>query len=258
MEQLSVMTFNLRQMDGDDGAHAWEHRKSVLAETILLKHPALLGTQEGHKEQIDYILEQVPYLTSFGRGRFGDDRDKHCKVFYDPNILQLQECGEFWFSAQPEVPGSSAWDIPRPRMVTWGKMSMASGDQLFVMNTHLPYGRNADVARRESARLINEAIEKLPQKLAIIATGDFNTHSDGETYKLLTHNLHDAWTSADKTAGPKGTMNGFGRFTDSKRIDWILHRNVGHVLSAETVTHMANGLYPSDHYPVYATFELNK
>jgi endonuclease/exonuclease/phosphatase family metal-dependent hydrolase len=255
MTHLSVMTFNLRQMDGDDGNHAWEHRKDALTETVLLHRPFLLGTQEGFAEQIAYILKHAPDYACFGQGRYGDDRDKHCKVFYDRQRLTLLECGEIWISKTPAIPGSSDWDIPRPRMITWGRLCMAQGSDLFFMNTHFPYGRGADEARRQSARLVCEKIASLPRDIAVILTGDFNAQAGGEIYAMLTAQLEDAWTAAKTTLGPEGTIHGFGRFTGG-RIDWILHRGAGLVLSAETVTHRPNGMFPSDHYPVCATFDL--
>jgi endonuclease/exonuclease/phosphatase family metal-dependent hydrolase len=254
MPDLSVMTFNVRQMDGDDGEHAWEHRRDLLVETILLHKPALLGTQEIFTEQTDYILQHVPEYDSFGRGRYGDDRDKHCRIFYDRERLSLLDCGEIWLSKTPDIPGSSDWDIPRPRMVTWGTLRFINGQKIFVMNTHLPYGR-ADEARRQSARLICEKLASLPPELSVIVTGDFNAQADGDIYKTLTTNLEDAWTEAETRVGPPGTVHGFGRFVGG-RIDWILYRGAQAVASAETVTHTVRGLYPSDHYPVCATLKL--
>ena len=77
---LRVMSFNVLQMDSD-GPCTWEDRKHLLAETVQLCNPALLGTQEIFAEQAAFLRDQVPYLTSFGSGRFGDDRDKHNLIF---------------------------------------------------------------------------------------------------------------------------------------------------------------------------------
>lgn len=248
------MTFNVRQMDGDDGEHAWEHRKDVLVETINLDNPDLIGTQEIFLEQARYILEKIPRLKCFGRGRFGDNTDKHNSIFYDRDRFSLLESGESWFSETPHVPGSSSWDIPRPRMVTWGRLAQTSGPDVLILNTHMPYGRGADEARRQSARIILQNISALPNDLPLFLVADFNAPADGEIYAMLTANLQDAWKTAKSQNGPEGTIHGFGKFTGSKRIDWVLHRNAGETLQAETITHTANGLYPSDHYPVSATF----
>jgi endonuclease/exonuclease/phosphatase family metal-dependent hydrolase len=255
-EPLCVMTFNVRQMDGEDGAQSWEYRKDLLAETILLHRPALLGTQEIFPEQTAFLLERIPEFDCFGRGRFGDDRDKHNKIFFDRRRFSLVDCGEMWFSRTPEIAGSNDWEIPRPRMVTWGRLRQSDGQEILALNTHLPYGRNAAEARRESALVVLQQIAALPSHLPLFLTGDFNSPADGEIHGLLTCALDDAWKTAPETSGPESTVHGFGRVT-GRRIDWILHRNAGRTLQAETVTHTADGLYPSDHYPVTATFQLD-
>ncbi len=253
---LRIMSFNVRQMDGDDGAQSWEHRKEVLAETILLHRPDLLGTQEIFPEQTAFLLDRIANFDCFGRGRFGDDSDKHNKIFFDRRRFTLLESGELWFSRTPQVPGSSDWQIPRPRMVTWGRLRDISGTEILVLNTHLPYGRNADEARRESARLVLQQLAALPPNLPLFLTGDFNSSPGGEIYALLTDNLKDAWITAPETIGPEGTLHGFGKVS-GRRIDWILHRNAGRPFCIETITHTSGGLYPSDHYPVVATFSVD-
>jgi endonuclease/exonuclease/phosphatase family metal-dependent hydrolase len=253
MSRIKVMTFNVRQMDGDDGAQSWAHRKDVLVETIRLHAPALLGTQEIFAEQSAYILGGLPALRCFGRGRFGDDRDKHNSIFYDHSRFSLLTSGDIWISKTPEIPGSSDWDIPRPRMITWGMLSHGGGSPIFVMNTHFPYGRNADEARRQTARLVREKLATLPEGLPVVLMGDFNAPAGEEVHALLTERLCDSWTTATRRVGPEETVHGFGKFK-GRRIDWLLHRNMGDVLTAETITFTMQGLYPSDHYPVCAEF----
>ena len=248
------MTFNVRQMDGEDGPQSWDHRKDALVETIRRHHPDLLGTQEIFAQQSTYILEHIPTLKCFGRGRYGDDQDKHNRIFYNPDLFSLCDSGEIWISRTPAIPGSSDWGIPRPRMITWGILNNRAGRKLFVMNTHFPYGREADEARRQTARLIREKLVTLPKELPVLLTGDFNARPDQEIYTLLTSDLQDAWTTANIRTGPEGTVHGFGKYGGG-RIDWILHRNMGSVLAIETITDIVQGLYPSDHFPVCAELD---
>ncbi len=254
MAQLRVMTFNVRQIDADDGVHGWEFRKDLLVDTIRLYRPELLATQETFTEQADYILAHRAEFAAFGSGRYGDHRDKHNTIFYDWRQMELVETGDIWISTTPEIPGSSDWDIPKPRMITWGKLRLADGCAMVAMNVHFPYGREADEARRQTARLIREKLSSFPSGMPIVLTGDFNTAPGGEVHTLLTQDVEDAWVSAVRRIGPDGTLHGFGRIL-GRRLDWVLHRNLGRVLEAETVTHTAGGLYPSDHYPVCVLFE---
>lgn len=258
--RLRVMSFNVRQMDGEDGPNDWEHRKDLLVETLRMYPPDLLGTQEIFAEQASFIVENIPSLQHFGRGRFGDNRHMHNMVFFDRNRFSLVDTGELWFSLTPEVPGSLSWEIPRPRMVTWGRLRPPAGSDVLILNTHLPYGRGSDEARHHSALIVLKAIAQLPADLPLFLTGDFNAPADDGIYMmLLSAGLQDAWKTAQTTIGPEGTLNGFGRIPEgsvSKRIDWILHRNAGQTLEATTITHKSGDLYPSDHYPVLAVFDL--
>lgn len=256
---LRIMSFNVRQMDGDDGPNDWEHRKNLLAETLQIYSPAILGTQEIFAEQAAFIQQRIPALSFFGSGRFGDHRDKHNLIFFSSHAFSIIECGDLWFSRTPDVPGSTDWGIPHPRMVTWGRLRHVSGAEILALNTHLPYGRGADEGRRQAALIILSAISRLPGDLPLFLTGDFNAPAGGEIYNLLTANLADAWKTTPQTIGPEGTLNGFGRLpagSAPRRIDWILHRNAGSPLQAETVTHSSGGFFPSDHFPVYADFSL--
>jgi endonuclease/exonuclease/phosphatase family metal-dependent hydrolase len=142
-------------------------------------------------------------------------------------------------------------------MVTWGRLRQTAGSDILILNTHLPYGRGADEARRQSALVLLQTIAKLPLDLPLFLTGDFNAPVGGEVYAQLTETLADAWITASERVGPEGTFHGFGRFKGTRRLDWILHRNAGRTLTAETITNTANGQYPSDHYPVCATFLLD-
>src|SRR5262245_54846231 len=158
MAILNVMTFNVRQMDGDDGRHSWEFRRDVLIDTIRRMQPDLIGTQELFMEQADYITAWLPEYRWFGRGRYGDTRDKHCGIFYRYSRFSLNATGEVWISETPEIPGSCSWGVEKPRMITWGELS-SGGTAFFVVNTHFPYRADHDEARIQTVRLIRQLLE---------------------------------------------------------------------------------------------------
>jgi endonuclease/exonuclease/phosphatase family metal-dependent hydrolase len=92
--------------------------------------------------------------------------------------------------------------------------------------------------------------------MPVVLTADFNAPAGGEVHQLLSSELRDAWCDAAVRRGPDSTLNFFGRKGPSdRRIDWILYRAPWRVLDAETVTKARAGHYPSDHFPVVATFD---
>jgi endonuclease/exonuclease/phosphatase family metal-dependent hydrolase len=171
-------------------------------------------------------------------------------------MLRILAHGDFWLSDTPEAPGSSSWDIIRPRQATWGLFETSWGLRFYLLNTHFPYRKAEEDARRKTAALILGRIGALDPDLPVILTADFNSEAGGRIYEMLTPALRDAWKTAGRRAGPDATFNGFGKTTNGRRVDWILYRAPWSVREAETVALSRNGIYPSDHYPVMAVFEM--
>ncbi len=253
MTELRVMTLNVRQPDKDDGENNWANRRNLLVETILDADPHLIGTQELFAEQAADILERAQGYNFFGSGRFGDDRDKHVAIFYKTAELTPIATGDFWLSETPEVPGSSSWDIIRPRHVTWGEFETKTGLRFHHFNTHFPYRREEAEARRKTAELLISRVGTLEP---VVITADFNSAAPGEIHSTLTDHFQDAWLGAERRIGPDGTLNGFGRITEPRRIDWILYRAPWSAAEVSTIAVMDGAIYPSDHWPVMARFEF--
>lgn len=252
-ELLKVMTLNVRQPDQDDGVNAWENRKGLLLDTILTSDPDLIGTQELFALQAEYISTRASHYAWFGTGRFGDARDKHVGIFYKRDKLRLIESGDFWLSETPDVSGSSSWNIIRPRQVSWGQLETEAGHRFHHYNTHFPYRKEEQHARVRTADLL---LQRIGLQSPVLLTADFNSSPDGEIYRHLTAAFQDAWPTARDRSGPEATLNGFGKAPNPRRLDWILYRANWSVLLCETIATSCDGIYPSDHYPVVAVFNL--
>ena len=258
MTTVRVMTFNVRQLDADDGPNCWDERRELLVDTILEQDPDVIGTQELFLPQAEYIQARASQYGWFGSGRFGDHQDKHVGIFYKKDRFRLLSHGDFWLSETPEVPGSSSWDIIRPRQLTWGVLHAAGVGCFWMFNTHFPYRAVEHDARHHTARLIKERMAAVAPSVPAILTADSNSPADGDIHQFLCGDgdLRDAWSDAARRIGPAGTLNGFGRHSSDRRIDWILYRGGWSVVEAETVTTQRHGRYPSDHFPVVATFAM--
>lgn len=256
-QTLEVMTFNVRYPSPDDGPNVWENRRDILVETVRLKNPDLMGTQELFHFQGEYIAGQLPAYDWFGVSRRGNHEDEHMGVFYKRDKLRLIESGDFWLSESPETPGSMSWDVSLPRMVTWGLFEIReSGRRFYFHNTHFPHRREDSAARIECAKVIAGKMRALPAGTPFVMTGDFNAPGGEDVYKILVPPLRDAWIDAAQKSGPEGTSSGWSGNTEGRRIDWILYRGNIKVLEAETVTHNLDGRYPSDHYPVCSVLKF--
>jgi endonuclease/exonuclease/phosphatase family metal-dependent hydrolase len=102
-------------------------------------------------------------------------------------------------------------------------------------------------------------------------TGDFNIAPDSDVHAALSgYGFVDSWTAAGHSDGTGVTsFHGFKGVAwpalsgerDDNRIDWIVLRDPTqrmHVQQAAIVTSRgADGRFPSDHYPVVATYRID-
>jgi hypothetical protein len=68
-DTLRVMSFNVRYPAKGDGKDRWEVRQDILARTIRLKNPDLIGTQELFYIQGEFIVQNLPEYEWFGNSR---------------------------------------------------------------------------------------------------------------------------------------------------------------------------------------------
>jgi endonuclease/exonuclease/phosphatase family metal-dependent hydrolase len=107
-----------------------------------------------------------------------------------------------------------------------------------------------------TAGLLLELLDRNHPATPAILTADANSPPGGDVHNLLLTRFCDAWETAAERRGPEGTVHGFGRRQDGRRVDWILLRGPWKPLRIEADTRHQGELYPSDHYPVFADVEL--
>lgn len=254
---LTVMTFNIRYDNPDDGRHAWPNRRDRVANLIRFYRPDLVGVQEALHGQMEDLRTRLPGYDWFGRGRGEDAQSgEYSAIFYRTDRLELHESETFWLSPTPSEPASVGWDAALPRIVTWGRLTdQRTGNTFYHYNTH--FDHEGDTARARSAELLAERIEALEKDLPLVMTGDFNFTPDEPPYETLSDVLQDAAQVSRVHYGPEGTYSGFEVSDElGGRIDYVWTTPGIDVLRSATLTHQRNGDYPSDHLPVVAVIEL--
>jgi len=256
---VDVMSFNIRTSMGEDGHNSWPHRKELVAETILLHGPMIVGLQEVLSDQIEYLESALADYRWLGTDRGlngGVGLSEATPIFYRHAELTPVESGTFWLSDTPDGPGRGG----RPaRIVTWARFHhIETGLELHVYNTH--FGLRRDQRQVAAAEQIAARLVELPPATPRIVLGDFNAVAEeSDPWKsLVAAGLVDTWVEAEERIGPPVTWSGFGppNLRANERIDWILVGGPVQVRRAETVLHHREGRYPSDHYPVFARIEF--
>lgn len=262
---LKVMSFNIRNGLAKDGDNAWPLRTEFVVETIRSFDPDLLGLQEAHGFQTEYIQEQLPEYGFFGIAREADMKTgEYVPVMYKKDRFQVVETAYFWLSETPDVPGSKSWDSALPRITVGVRLidKQSGGKEFGFGNTH--WDHRGTVARLESAKLTRKRIERIMQDIPVIMVGDFNTHEDAPPYAALINpegNAGPALLDTYRVIHPdrqenEGTFSAFTGRRSGNRIDWIITTPDITTLNAAINYTQDNGRYPSDHYPVEAIVRL--
>ncbi|MEI3554931.1 MAG: endonuclease/exonuclease/phosphatase family protein [Alistipes senegalensis] len=163
---VTVVSFNIRVDNADDGDNAWDNRKPASAAMVRRERPTVMGLQEAQRRQITYLARNCPDYAWYGlgreqgvippRNRKATQRGVH-RPFYLEQI-QLLDKGTFWLSQTPDIP-SKGWDAAYNRTCTWGLFGhKACGKRFYHLNTHLDH--QGATAREESIKLIASKIKQ--------------------------------------------------------------------------------------------------
>lgn len=253
---VTVMSFNLRWANPDDGRNVWSQRKALATQTITRSGADIVGLQEALASQLADLKTQLPRYRSIGVGRDdGRDSGEFCAILYDAEKLDVEASGTFWLSEKPDEPGSMSWETACTRIATWGIFHSKSGDARFLLlNTHLDH-RSAK-AREEGAKLIREKVRELAGDLPIVVTGDFNAPRDAPPVITLASPGPLRHARELAKLPPRATFNGFGSESEDSEIDHILVSPGIEVEAFEVLTVEENGVFVSDHWPIVARLRI--
>jgi len=266
-QTIKVMTYNIK-FASPSFKPAWSVRRDWQVDLINKYSPDIIGTQEGLKEQVDYLMDHLTDYVVIGEGRKGGDDDEHMAIFFRRDRFRLREMGTFQLSETPEVMGSGPG--VNPRIVTWARLAVinrpAEGEtspyrmdyrghwentqEFYVFNTHF-FTRGHDLAKLNSAKLILQRINatnrfgEWTKDRPVFLLGDFNARPGGDVYRTFVgdEDSDDPLLLKDSVEGGRG-------------IDWILYKGGVNVLHYERVDYNVDGAYPSDHRPIFVEFQI--
>jgi endonuclease/exonuclease/phosphatase family metal-dependent hydrolase len=255
MSSVSVLSLNLRFGLADDGPNAWEHRKESIVKLFKKHGPDLIATQEANDFQVDFLAKSLSEYSYVGRRQPAPEFWQDNILFYRKTIL-CQSHLHLFLSETPHIP-SRSFGSRFPRQATFGLFHV-DGQPLICINTHFDFENPAQMG---AARLIKKQLASYNREIPTILMGDFNATPESPCYRWLTGKEADgekglSFSETFKVPYPS-TLH---RFTGKPRggyIDWILYRGGPLRLRAcEALKEPVDGIYPSDHFPVRALFEL--
>lgn len=213
---------------------------------------------------------------------------EHCAIFSRSSLEAVMQ-STFALSETPSCIGSRSWGSGCPRIATyaWFRLdemqttgNSDSAQCVLFLNTHLDHVSSR--ARRLGSELIIhvlDELEKIPpatcEHLATIVAGDFNSlqrNSRGVPEPpfavFRSFGFRDACSEFGARDSPFSTFHGYkpasalhAKCPSTFRhgmihghIDWILWRGPLKLLDFQVDTTLKDGLPPSDHFPIIATF----
>ncbi len=250
-DEMKVMSFNVRVGSANDGENSWESRKEAIPAMLADKAPVVFGVQEALSFQLDYITETSPQYKWVGVGRDdGSNEGEHMSIFYDTNVLEIEDWGTYWLSETPDVP-SKGWDAACRRTATWALLkNTKTGKHFYFVNTHLDHV--GVEARKNGLAMIVERIGAMnPENYPMVLTGDFNVHPDDVCLVDLDKIMKSARIYAEDS-DDMYSYNGWG--TSGQIIDYIYYSGFEKCTDFKVVDESyAEKPFISDHYPVIAT-----
>lgn len=258
---LSVMTFNMRYDNPEDGQNNWRFRRERIAGVIKAQEIDVLGTQELLSNQFNDLSGLLTGYQGVGVGRLdGAESGEYCAVFFRKDRFTLLDSGTFWLSETPEVVGSLGWDGACERIATWVVLRDRDGRELFFIDTHLDHV--GQVARDEGVSLLMKRIETLSGGRPVILTGDFNSEPGSSVVAHVQKDgvLRDAKAIAQQRSGTDWSFSDFGQIPEAERplLDYIFVSGDIEALRYEVLPDIFDGGYVSDHAPVMAVVKIAK
>lgn len=267
---FGIFTLNLRFGLADDGSNSWKFRQKTFPYLIKKFQTDFLCFQEANNFQIDFLKKLMAGLGPYST--IGQRED--APPFWQDNIIfhhRRWKCikkERFFLSHTPSVPSrlpKSQW----PRQCTIGIFKHGSFD-MACATTHFDF--DADV-QKQSARIIMKRIENLAGSLPAVITGDFNNIPFSPAYNIFTgQNSNIESNAIPDVKNDRGnyfkdaflnshpaTHHGFTGSMAGDHIDWILYKGGGIACrNFGAFFERINDIYPSDHFPIHASFGKKK
>ncbi|TAF11039.1 MAG: endonuclease/exonuclease/phosphatase family protein [Nostocales cyanobacterium] len=252
--KITVMSFNLRYDKPDPGMHQWKKRVGAIASVIQYYKPDLLGTQEGKPHQLRDLQALLPDYKFIGGDRTGTGQGEHCAVFYNSQLLKLQQTKDFYLSDTPDIPGSITWETRLPRMATWANFVVGNPSiSLTIINTHLDH--ESAKARELGAALVSLRLMEFPSEDYLLLTGDFNANPNTLARIILAdnHKIQDALATLSLEQ-----QKTFHEFTGEagNAIDTIYCDRRLQIEQVIIDRQQWEGVWPSDHFPVIVKLSI--
>ena len=258
---LVIMSANIRRREKlitfkkmDVGNRRWYKRAQYYLENIKVVAPDVLGAQEVQRSQYDFLTEHlVGYDSVVAYRDERGARSESCPIFFNKARFDCLDSGTFWLSDTPDVM-SKFEESDEYRIATFVKLKdSVTNRTIAVYNTHPDW---SSVEARVKQLAVVAAKAQASDADEIVVLGDLNsdrTLTGGpEGLAPIEAFLKDSKTFAGMS-DYGATFNGYDMDEDGPMgLDYIFLPEETTVSAVGKVDTVYDGVYPSDHYPIWA------
>ena len=261
--QYDINSFNIRYENYYEISlnNSWAERKTTVMNTIFKYLPDVIGFQELRLNQKLYVEKNLPLYQYIGRPRSPDFTDESNGILFNKQKFLLMDSGTFWLTETPDIV-SKYESVYHYRICTWIKVySYKFKDIIYFFNTHLEDG-HLFITFLQEVNLLKRIKEITKNEGNVFVFGDFNGN-DNSVW------IHDVFKEGYKSFSDyfqdfRNTYHNFsGIYNNPKwKVDHLFYQNFGNSnkhfvpLFYDVLTKKENGKFPSDHFPLYAQFNL--
>ena len=253
-EEITIMSANVRCYAPDDlFKKSWFYRADLIRNNIDDVKPDIIGFQEVTWMHYGYLQDIMQGYDSVIMYRDNFILSEGCPIFYRTDKFELIDKNSFWLSETPEVM-SKDWNSACYRVCSYVKLRQLNTNKEFVVfNTHLDHV--SDEARINGIKVVLDKINELGDVPAYLM-GDLNAKPNSKTLKSVYEFFEDGQVVADITTDG-ATYQKWGEKLNSERIDYIV-ASIGktNIYEYGIVDTLYDGVYPSDHFPIYIKTSL--
>jgi len=264
--EIKAGSYNVRIASAaDTGNNVWDVRAPKLKQSIQNIGFDIFGLQEVQTVQQNYLESELGDVYDFAFFCANTSANRSSTgIAWKKSEYSLNGLSTYWISPTPEKIG--AYDKDSSGSYYRGALAgtvthKATGVKFFFMCTH---GCLDQTCNETYAQLyIDKEAELNPSGLPSFFVGDMNAIPDWASCQLWRSYWNDTYLTLDSSlrSGPECPYNGFS-YPDGKtpyRIDQLYFRGDGITpLSYTCDNTLYDGIYPSDHFPVYAVYRITQ
>lgn len=233
---FKVLSFNVRHNDPND-PQSITQRQTLIRQIIVDYSPDVFGLQEFSDNAFETWFRGQ--MASLGYGEY-----------YDTGITTTPKA-IFYKTSRFTLQSSGTLDIGPTNTGTWVILSdNITSREYFISNSHWQYDSQT-VRIENSQKLVAGIQQHNTENLPLIVFGDFNAIPGTTEINYLKNELDVVDALGDSEGDP--TFHGWDA-TGDKKLDWMMSNRTMGYTSSQVITTSYNGYWPSDHWPVMATY----